>query len=316
MTIAWLSEEMILQNNLADSIALIRDGDEIYQKTLSENLNRDLWSKILIYKGNSSLSKTIIEMKNLLKSHLITQVFIPNAYEPLSGGALFHSAKKMRITINQLEEGINPELRHQNHPIRLDLKLKRMLYWLIKLARYSYPLYYYRVNEYKYTNRYTFFPNLEIKTKTKTKTVKLSFNYNPQINSYTDYYIFLSRPVENQGCHFFDDQINVILDSLNRFERILIKFHPRDSVDKRNKITKALSHIENVKVLDSNISAERFLQKNKVKGIIGYYSNTMLIFSSHFKKRTFSYVGNLNSFESKFFHFLILEHFKDSIIII
>lgn len=286
------AENIIKEFNMKNPVAYIVKTDiEEYSEKLEKNLDKDLWRNVvkmkyssrdfLVEKNNkiqkNNIKKILEEIEKDLKKFKIQNIYLSNI-EALEEKVIWEIAKKTDIKINYYEEGTNLYTSLWSNKLSIKWIIKYFLLgnlnFLIRNKGYfkGEKLYSYFPQKYKYNN---------VKNKIKLKLeYSVSENERNEIEKLDIKSIFLSRPLSEDGIMIEEEEIKVIKNFLeNNKTEIYVKFHPRESTEKINKMMQSV----NMKLLPKelqDISAEKVIYNSKnIRKLYGYETGTLAYMS-------------------------------------
>lgn len=264
--------------------------------------NEDYWKKIIhsdkgdlfihltiknIFLYRNLLKKNAMEIKKILESNGATEVIIGNRYSPIDR-QIYHVCRDLGISCSLLEDGLRSYI-NENKVIKKDYKyiIKKFIKKII--FREMYFLY---DEEYEliFESIYTVLPEKYSidNYKGELKEIDLNIIDNDKIAKLINFdenknrALFLSQCISEDREVSVEQEIklleNFIVNNIDKFDEIIIKFHPRDSKNKQNIIINKINTLGlDVKILDLgvDIPLELIIKELNINYLVGFYTSSL-----------------------------------------
>ena len=303
-----IAEEIIRINNIEHPIACITNfGNKDYYANIKKSMNVQLWAKIdlcsvRLFKRTrfkdialyrKSLNRQYKEFVNLIKKDNVNEVYLPNIVSE-EEKILYYACKDNNITINFFEEGTNLYFNLDNQ----SSKLRRYIRWILA-GKYRYVTY---SREYfKADSIYCCFPdkykfcNYNNKIKVNLK-FDLNKNEKDKLDELNIDGLFLSRPLSEDNILTEDIELETLIRFFSTFNKknIYVKFHPRESKEKIERIMKLID-IKEIPDDYKYMPAEKLVLYSNIKTLIGYETGTLAYASELKNVETYSLLNMIRN---------------------
>lgn len=307
-----MAKEIIKNYKIKDYKFLIPYLSEDYLKKMKSILNVDenlimSFDENIYYKKNP-LRYIIAEkkIKKLLEIEKIEELYLCNTHGLEKH--LYLIFKNRNKNVNFFEEGMN---------CYFDYFSKKEFLKNSRLKKYIYPkfkkIYF---NSIIYDNVYVnFCEAYQYKDYKNIHKIKLQFEILENRKRIEN--LFLTRPLSEDNIIDEDTEIELIISYLKKQNnsKIFFKNHPRESIQKIQKIQKIL--IENnikVEILKEECSAEELIKYYDIRKLIGFETGTLIYLSENYNIRTDSLlktaVEKSNNKHLESFYYFYKENFK------
>jgi hypothetical protein len=316
-----LAEEIIKQFSLIGCICLIHhlENNTDYSNKLINNLEKKLWEDVVVdlayeytiyYKNlNVPIIKNLHNMilfkhkylnsykwyKDLLLKNNIKAIYLPN-YIALSQdeGLIYLAGRKLALEINKYEEGISQQaiFYQSNLKTWVKTKIKFLTLNIFKnLDNFNFLI----SIRGKFNKYFTVFPELyPYKNYNYVEKLKFEHVFKKKLElQFSNHTLYLSDPLSEDGLISYEKEVELI-KFIARDKQVIIKFHPRESIEKINYLMNEL----NLKTLPNNLSAiaaEDLIANYKFKALSGTICNTLFYAEKFSGMQVYSYIEWLDN---------------------
>lgn len=306
---AKVAEAIILNKNIKNNYALLLQNKiPNYPDKIKKLLNNLLWEEIKVSNLDSSISidfrnsklffnlleEQSIEINKLLEG--ISAVYLSNL-NSIEERLIFTLSRQKNVTVNFFEEGLNLYFDPPHEIPNLNFLIKFKGFFKFILARkYRYILK--NKSTFKAQTIYCIFPEkYKFENYKYIEKVIPSFNIlqgsdvNKKNNIKT---LFISRPLSEDKILSLNEEIYHLENFIKTLNNdLIIKFHPRESEEKRAIILEKLNVFEISKdCLD--LTAEEVILNSSIEVLIGYESSTLAYISELSNIKVYSLLKEIN----------------------
>lgn len=310
--ILYFTQNIIKDNNFKDNILYLWyvKGNERHIDSYKLQLIEEFWKEVIISKAGEEYNtlnfKGVLrdpedkaraakiegEIEALFNKHNIDEVFIGNRFVPIDR-FVYTLCKRKKIKCNLVEDGMQNYLPQQFQELGESSDFKLAFKAFMKnVVSSKYKLIFSKDKELKFNDIYAVFSQKykldnycgQVKkinfnhliTDDISKKLKEDENY-LEMTSNKNNLLFLSQSLSEDNFITMNKEIEIVVNELKKYKEYncYIKFHPRDSLEKRNEMIKELqdNHL-NVKVLNSQIDIpiEMFMELVNIDALIGIWS--------------------------------------------
>lgn len=322
LTSVHTAQSIISQFNYNNNIAfLLEDQTHLYKSKLKAEIDNSFFHKIETinvsgWKSNNTmryigffirtlkLKKRKHHIKNYLLHNNIQRIFLSNI-KNYQEKLFFVTAQELEVEVNLYEEGFT--LYTSIQPSQLDFGFKSIhtrlkknfkIFFIKILYGNSESLLEKPISHFQATNVYALFPNLySIKNYENLIRYKLIMPISENIFKNLKYLesqnLYLSRPFVEDKILTLDEEINLYIQVQNDFGPIIVKFHPRETEEKKELLKNRLNLTEVSKEI-RNIPAEKIVLNIELSNLIGTFSNTLMYASAFTNIPVKSYILKIN----------------------
>lgn len=290
------AEKIIVQAKITNAVAFLAYfSKEGYQILLEKQMNNKVWNVIKKYDGEKKskipfldnfILKEKYKLKKIFIENKITNIYLSNINIPLER-LFFILADEMNINIHFYEEGSN--LYYQNNYINHKFKMS-----IKKILFFNQRKLYMDTKFYSARTVYAFLNNIN-PYRTYNKKVILDYNLHDltiqnlcENLGLTDIgTLFLSRPMSEDGLINLDEEIEIFKYLNYKFNDVYVKFHPRESEDKKNVLRSKFKFKELPEQINDT-PVEILVENLKLHNLIGYDTST-LFYTSELNRKVITY---------------------------
>jgi hypothetical protein len=320
-----LASEIISMTNSQDNIALIHDFklknldnyqikltngilinpfNEIIFET-SPNIKKPIQFPFIKYVTNRLYLKKyhklmISQYEKVLNITNVSKIYLSNVAIKDTELALYSLAKKFGIEVALFDEGLFHEYSRKHlYERKKSLASILILDWLSSLIfrKDSKILKFNSFHELSkiemFENYFTLYPELfpykTIKNIHKIDGNRIKNNL-PSLDSPSS--IFLSRPMSEDLIVTYRDELEVIKELIKHSnDKIFIKFHPRDSLEKKIELTDLFEG----RILEGDYPVEYLINSPRLRTVYGFNTNALFFFSHYSDIKCISLLGRFGN---------------------
>ena len=288
------SQIVINEFNYQNNIAFLAESEHKIHELIVSNLNSKLFSKVLSIKLNQLnkinnkfklifttifLEKKLIQKNvHLLKQYNVDRIFL-TTLQDINEKILYLAGRKLKLEINNYEEGTTQFINNSKYystQFYFKHKLKYLMSILVSRSflNLNTPTYLFHFNRV-----FSTYPEMYIGRNFK-EIITVPFGRYLKIDNllkksnFKNHYLYVSRPLSEENIINLREELEILSLIQKKFEKVIFKFHPRESNVKKNLI-KNRFRFDYLSQELSNIPAEKLIINYEFKGIIGLYSNTI-----------------------------------------
>lgn len=312
-----ITEEIIKKNDIKNAVGVIvRNEQSNYFDKVSSVMSKDLWDDIKESKIDSTIRMNLRNRRtffNLLdeQSKLISDllkgvssVYLSNI-NSIEEKLIYHIAQVDSIEINFYEEGLNLYYDSSDFNKRTVHEKLKKPFKLIWAGRYRHVLW--GKSKFLADTIYCVFPEkYKFNNFKKIQRVRPKFSVeaeNEQIKKFKTKNLFLSRPLSEDNILDLRDEMKLIETVLKKCNgKLVIKFHPRESDEKKQTILSKYK-IDEIPEFLRGFAAEEIVLNGKVERLIGYETATLAYVSELSNVETYCLLKDLRD-KSDYFYMI------------